>query len=78
MGEIPANKLSRLSERGPWKVAQWPRAVIALESDDFRLDAALEISGDFRTHDEMMQYAEALAAALNSAMPLKFKDGDSQ
>jgi hypothetical protein len=49
-------------DKGPWKVGKDGRDVF---SDDFTVDVALRISGDFHDDDHRMRYAEWLCSVLN-------------
>lgn len=59
-------------DRGPWKVGDLPikegrrTMTVGLFSDDFEHDVLLEIRGDFEDMAQKRQYAELLAAKLNS------------
>lgn len=60
-----------IMDKGPWTVDVWPdrdggRPSIVLQSDDFTFDAALEISGDFASHEQKLKYAHFIADQLNS------------
>lgn len=62
-------------ENGPWTVEEWsprhkdgPKRVV-LMSDDFCHDAALEISGDFYDHEQLLNYAQRLADRMNQMPP---------
>lgn len=53
-------------DKGPWCAGV--NSVdnrVYVQSDDFRHDARLYIDGDFRTKQETLKYAEALAKFLN-------------
>lgn len=57
-------------DKGPWKVETWTRTAgkfVIVQSDDFKHDVSLEISGDFGDKDELLAYAEWLAGVLNRA-----------
>lgn len=63
-------------DRGPWVVQLWPGSDlggkherVVLQSEDFRHDVALIITGDFEDLDQKKQYALDLATALNSVSP---------
>ncbi len=59
-------------DEGPWSVDVWqpkegktvPRVV--LQSGDFEFDAALEVSGDFTSIAQKVEYAQHIADKLNS------------
>jgi hypothetical protein len=67
--DIPAGESPAIPDRGPWMVNVWPREKVVLQSDDFTHDVALEISGDFGSHEEKLAYAKALADWMNSNLP---------
>jgi hypothetical protein len=66
---VPAGDAQAIPDRGPWMVTVWPGQKVVLQSDDFTHDVALEISGDFGSHDEKRAYAKALADWMNSNLP---------
>ena len=59
-------------DHGPWQVNVWkPKdgssmSRVVVQSDDFTFDAALEISGDFISHEQMLKYAQFICDKLNS------------
>lgn len=63
-----ADRLAALGEpvddKGPWYVGKDGRDVF---SDDFTVDAALRLSGDFRDDEHRKEYAEWLCCSLNKA-----------
>lgn len=56
-----------VTEKGPWQVSDWGRGRIALQSDDFTHDAALELSGDFGTPEQKRAHADEIVRRLNAA-----------
>ena len=62
--------MKRVNE-GPWYVNEWPpkqpgeQKRVVLQSDDFTHDVALMITGDFESHEDMVQYAKQLADRMN-------------
>ncbi len=56
-----------IQESGPWTVDQFSDGRIVIQSQDFRHDAALELSGDFETQKMKRAYAEEIARRLNEA-----------
>ena len=55
-------------DAGPWMVDTWSGGEIVLQSDDFKYDVALKISGDFGGHDIKMKYAQELCAFMNAQL----------
>lgn len=57
-------------DKGPWTAQIWKNSrtgsVYVVQSEDFKYDVALEISGDFEPTDRL-KYAEWLAALLTKA-----------
>ena len=51
-------------EAGPWKVVDWQRRRVAIQSSDFTHDVALEITGDFGTSSLLHMHATEIAARL--------------
>ena len=64
-------KLKDAADKGPWQRDMWPpkhpggRPVVVLQSVNGDADVALEISGNFGTLDDVLAYANHLAANLN-------------
>ena len=55
-------------DKGPWSVQVWEAGrVLVLQSDDFKHDVALEISGDFEDWEKRREYATWLANLLTRA-----------
>ncbi len=52
-------------DRGLWVVQQWASNKVVLQSDDFKRDAALEITGDFEGLEAKREYATGLARWMN-------------
>jgi hypothetical protein len=67
--DVPVGESQAIPDRGPWLVNVWPGEKVVLQSDDFTHDVALEISGDFASHDEKRAYAKALADWMNLNLP---------
>lgn len=60
-----------LDDKGPWAVSDWSNGRIAVQSDDFDHDVALEVTGDWAEPGEKRKYAEQLAAVLNASLRLQ-------
>lgn len=58
-----------IQENGPWEVNEWGKGRLVLQSDDFTHDVSLEISGDFASKEERLEYAEEIARRLNLMNP---------
>jgi hypothetical protein len=54
-------------DKGPWSVASTQGSFARIESDDFRRDVTLIVSGDFADDAERLAYCEWLAGVLNKA-----------
>lgn len=55
-----------VTEKGTWHVSDWRNGRLAIQSQDFTHDVALEISGDFATPDDKRAQAEEIARRLNA------------
>lgn len=57
-------------DKGPWKL-YYDRAgeLSGLESEDFKYDVALRITGDFAGPKQFKEYCEWLAGKLNAVQP---------
>lgn len=64
-------------ERGPWVVEERRDGRLALQSQDFRFDAALEISGDFGTPEVKRAYADEICRRLNAGNPSSASDASA-
>lgn len=58
-----------IQENGPWSVSKWQDDRVAIQSNDFYFDAALEVSGDFVSYDLKLAYAEEICRRLNLTNP---------
>lgn len=58
-----------IQENGPWIVSDWREGRIAIQSDDFHFDAALEVTGDFVSPEVKRAYAEEICRRLNTTNP---------
>ncbi len=56
-----------IKEKGSWVVSDWRNSRIAIQSDDFEFDAALEVSGNFESVEMKRAYAEEICRRLNAA-----------
>ena len=62
---------SAIEDKGPWRSSADGRNVF---SDDFTVDVALRISGDFRDDNHRQQYAAWLTSRLNQSPPAGARD----
>lgn len=67
----------KIQENGPWTVSDWREGRIAIQSDDFHFDAALEVSGDFESLDVKRAYAEEVCLRLNTTNPVSMEIADA-
>lgn len=67
----------KIQENGPWTVSDWRDGRIAIQSDDFHFDAALEVSGDFESLDVKRAYAEEMCLRLNTTNPVSMEVADA-
>lgn len=51
--------------RGPWFVDKWSESRLAIQSEDFKHDAALELTGDFESPDQKYAFALKVSDTLN-------------
>lgn len=56
-------------ERGPWTVDDWRDGRIAIQSQDFTHDVALELSGDFGDPELKRRHAQFICDKLNTSPP---------
>lgn len=60
-------------ESGPWEAQVWPSGRIVIQSEDFTHDAALEVTGDFVSKENLLEYAQEIARRLNSILTVEGK-----
>jgi hypothetical protein len=60
----PGNVVT-VTEKGPWHVSDWGEGRLAIQSDDFTHDVALEVSGDFGSPELKRAHAEEITRRLN-------------
>jgi hypothetical protein len=65
--EQPSLSDAEVIDRGPWCLSDWGNGRIAIQSDDFTHDVALEISGDFGDPALKRAHAQKIADTLNAA-----------
>lgn len=61
------NDYTQYLDKGPWETKMFPEGTVYLYSDDFEHDVSLKVMGDFASSEDKLNYANALAEALNNA-----------